>query len=232
MKKNLTKTTIVITIFCVVSSSLSIAAPRGNGPNPRKGGAARIAEKAANKEEALLFKKDIHAWKKDPEARDQRHENLREYTVYTYKRIVRLLTIGAIEEADGTTFKNRHSAIITEAKAANNDGLNAAEKLAIRKKLNTLNDDINAAITEAEKGSARTPIVNRAQHIFEERIALGVKSGRLSTLEASSLRRKVTKLEAMEERLKGGKELSSNERERLMKEVLELRRDLLKALRS
>ncbi len=98
--------------------------------------------------------------------------------------------------------------------------------------MNTLNDNINAAIKEPEKDNARTPIVNRAQHRFEEQIERGIKSGRLSTLEASSLRRKVTKLEGYEERLKAGKELSSNERERLMKEVLELQRDINKALRD
>ena len=77
----------------------------------------------------------------------------------------------------------------------------------------------------------RTPLVNKSQHRFEELIAFGVRSGRLSTLEASSLRRKVKRLEDTEDRLKAGN-LSSNERERLMKEVMELERDLKKSLRD
>ena len=231
MKQLLTTTTILTAL--ILTNSISIAGPRAagkSGVKPRKGGVERVAERATAKEEEILSLIDDHAWKKDPEARDHRSENLREYSNHTYKRIVRLLTLGAIEEQDGTTFKNRHEAIVKKAKDANADGLDAAEKIAIRNQLNALNDEINAAITKKETGSTRTPLVNLAQHRFEERIQYGIKSGRLSTLEASSLRRKVAKLEKLEERLKGGKELSANERKRLMTEVLELRRDITKAL--
>jgi len=231
MKQLLTTTTILTAL--ILTNSISIAGPRAagkSGVKPRKGGVERVAERATAKEEEILSLIDDHAWKKDPEARDHRSENLREYSNHTYKRIVRLLTLGAIEEQDGTTFKNRHESIVKKAKDANADGLDAAEKIAIRNQLNALNDEINAAITKKETGSTRTPLVNLAQHRFEERIQYGIKSGRLSTLEASSLRRKVAKLEKLEERLKGGKELSANERKRLMTEVLELRRDITKAL--
>lgn len=235
MKHQLT-TIITVIAFCSISL-LSSAAAKGKGhgkkgPHHRKANADKVAENAAAKEEAILARQDAHAWEKDPAARDHRHENIREYTNHTYQRIVRLLTIGALEEADGTKFKAGHSNIVKAAKAANQDGLDTAEKKTIRSQLNTLNDDINAAIKEPEQGNDRTPIVNRAQHRFEEKIAFGIKSGRLSTLEASSLRRKVTKLEGLEKRLKAGKELSSNERERLMKEVVELDRDINKALRK
>ena len=151
------------------------------------------------------------------------------FTVKT--RVVRLLTMGALEEADGDKFKDRHTTIVTAAKAANADGLDEAEKKTIRDQLNTLNDDINAAIKEPEQGDKRTPVVNRSQHRFEEKIEFGERSGRLSTLEASSLRRKLKRLEDTEDRLKTG-QLSSNERERLMEEVIELRRDLMKELRD
>lgn len=237
MKYTLTKNTVIaIATICAISSS-ALAGPKGHGHGKkghhhRKANAGKVAENAAAKEEAILDRKDAHAWKKDPEARDHRHDNLREYTTHTYKRIVKLLTLGAIEEADGTQFKTRHKTIVAQAKAANQNGLDDTEKKAIRSQLNTLNDDINAAITEAEQDDKRTPIVNRAQHRFEEKIAFGIKSGRLSTLEASSLRRKVAKLEGLEERLKAGNNLSTNERERLMKEVIELHRDLKQALRD
>ena len=139
--------------------------------------------------------------------------------------------MGALEEADGDKFKDRHTTIVTAAKAANADGLDEAEKKTIRDQLNTLNDDTNAAIKEPEQGDKRTPVVNRSQHRFEEKIEFGERSGRLSTLEASSLRRKLKRLEDTEDRLKTG-QLSSNERERLMEEVIELRRDLMKELRD
>jgi hypothetical protein len=233
--KHLHTTLTIITALCA-TSSLTIAAPKGalpgkKGHHHRAHNAGNVAEKAAVKEEALLDKIDTHAWKKDPEARDHRSSDLREYTNHTYKRIVRLLTLGAIEEPDGKKFKDRHTAIVAAAKEANKDGLDENEQKTIRAQLNTLNDDVNAAIKEPEKGDDRTPIVNRAQHRFEELIEFGVRSGRLSTLEASSLRRKVAKLEDTEKRLKAG-ELSSKDRERLMEEAVELKRDLMKELRD
>ncbi len=231
MKQSIITITSVI-VLCSIAT-LASAAPRGaKGKRHRKESADKAAERIANKEEAILERKDAHAWQKDPDAKDHRHKNLRIYTNHTYKRIVRLLALGALKVDDGTEFKSRHAAIVKDAKAADENGLDAAEKKAIRAGLNTLNDDINAAIVEPEEGNARTPLVNRAQHRFEQRIAFGVKTGRLSTLEASSLRRKVAKLESYEEKLKAGDDLSSSQRERLMKEVVELRRDLNKALRD
>ncbi len=233
MKLTLTNTTVIFAFL--ITTLTSTAGPRGaikKGLNPHKANPAELARRAATKEEEILYKIDSKAWQKDPEARDYRSENLREYTTHTYKRIVKLLILGAIEEADGNSFKTQHNNIVTTAKAANTDGLDATERQSIRTQLNTLNTEINSAITKAEQGTDRTPLVNRAQHRFEERIKFGIKSGRLSTLEASSLRRKVIKLEKLEERLKAGKDLSSTERERLMEEVLELHRDLTKALRS
>ncbi|MBK1831644.1 hypothetical protein JIN77_12970 [Verrucomicrobiaceae bacterium R5-34] len=224
----------LLAAFCVASLPTH-AAPRGvagKGKLIHRDRSANIAERIASKEEEILFKQDAHVWRKDPEALDHRPEDLRAYSNHSYRRIVRLLTLGGLEEADGTKFKSRHAEIVAAAKAANSDGLDASEKQSIRTQLNQLNDAINAAVTEVEKGKERTPIVNRAQHRFEERIEFGVKSGRLSTLEASSLRRKVAKLEALEERLKAGQKLSSNERERLMKEVVELQRDLTRALHN
>lgn len=238
-------TSVILTIvaaFCL-SSHVSIAAPKDKGKSHGKKGhhhkgkhhrhnnLDRKAENAAVREEAILDRKDTHAWKKDPEAQDHRPEDLRKYTNHTYKRIVRLLTLGALEEADGNAFKKRHTVIVTAAKKANKDGLDAGEKSTIRNQLNTLNDDVNAALKEAEKDDKRTPVVNKAQHRFVELIEFGVCSGRLSTLEASSLRRKVKRLEDTENRLKAGN-LTSNERERLMKEVIELNRDLKKELRD
>ncbi len=227
------KTSSIITIVALCSiSSLTYAGPKKKFLKHRKANIVeRKAGNAAIREEAILDRIDTHKWKKDPEARDHRSSNLREYTNHTYKRVVRLLTIGAIEEADGKSLKTRHTSIVNTAKSNNKDGLDETEKQSIRAQLDTLNDEINAAIMTPEKGDERTPIVNHAQHRFEELIEFGIRSKRLSTLEASSLRRKVSRLESTEDRLKAGN-LSSNERERLMKEVAELNRDLKQELRD
>ena len=236
MKSKLTTTLTIIAL-----TSCAMAAPNGNskGHNKGKNGhrnhknkQENAAKNAAMHEEAILDRVDTHQWKKDPTARDHRPDNIRDYATHTHKRIVKLLTLGALEEADGTTFKTRQTAIITDAKKANENGINEAEKKSIRKSLDSLNDDINKSLQEAEKGDTRTPIVNRAQHQLEEKIEFGVRSGRLSTLEASSLRRKVAKLEKLEERLKKDDNLKTSERERLMEEVIEIKRDLHKDMRD
>ena len=225
------QTIFTATLALCMIPTLVCAGPKAKKARRAANNIERKAENAAIREEALLDRIDEHAWKKDPEARDHRDANLREYTNHTYRRIVKLLTLGALEEADGKGFKKWHGKIVTKAKAANQDGLDETEKQAIRAELNQLNDAINGAIQEPEKGDDRTPIVNKAQHRFEELIEFGIRSGRLSTLEASSLRRKVKRLEDAEDRLKAGK-LTSNERERLMEEVVELQREIKKELRD
>jgi len=235
------KSKLITTLTIIALTSCAIAAPKGNnkgnhtgknGHRHDKNKRENAAKTAAMHEEAILDRTDTHLWKKDPTACDHRPDNIREYANHTQQRIVKLLTLGALEETDGTTFKTRQTAIIEEAKKANEDGINEAEKKSIRKSLNSLNDDINKSLQEAEKGDTRTPIVNRAQHKLEEQIEFGVRSGRLSTLEASSLKRKVAKLEKLEERLKKGESLSTSKRERLMEEVIEIKRDLHKDMRD
>ena len=235
------KSKLITTLTLIAFATCTIAAPRGNGKGNHKGknghrhgkhNQENVAERAAIKEEARLDHVDTHKWKKDPTARDHRPDNIRDYATHTQQRIVKLLTLGALEEADGTTFKTRQTAIVTDAKKASADGLNEAEKKNIRASLNGLNDDINKSIQDAEQGDARTPMVNRSQHKIEEQIEFGIRSGRLSTLEASSLKRKVAKLEKLEERLKKGDSLSTSERERLMEEVIEIKRDLHKDMRD
>lgn len=178
------------------------------------------------KEEALLDHLDTHKWKKDPEATDKRPENLGEYLNRTYQRIVRLLHHGALTEKDGLAFKMTHTDITTKGKSMRAQGeLTSEQKEEIRGELDTLNDDINAALKAAEEGSERSPILNRVQHRFEEQIEFGVRSGRLSNGEASRLKRKVAKLAEIEEKAKDGG-LSTREREKLFEEAKEIGREL------
>lgn len=196
--------------------------PRGNGP--------KFEERAAMREEALLDHRDTHKWKSDPAAADKRPENLGEYSNHTYQRIVRLLHHGAITEADGKEFKETHTEIVTDGKSMRADGeLSSEEKTRIRGWLDALNDDINLAITDAEKGDERSPILNHAQHRFEEQIEFGERSGRLSNAEASRLKRMVKKLADLEDREKEGG-LTTREREKLFEEVQEIARDLREEL--
>ena len=90
---------------------------------------------------------------------------------------------------------------------------------------------INGAIEDPEEGTERTPLLNMAQHRFEERIEFGVRSGRLSKGEAAKLTRMVESLKRMEDREKSGG-LSTREREDLFEEVAKLNRELNKDLKD
>jgi len=220
-------------ILAAIAIPLHAAPPgkaRVKGGQVKVRGGAGIEERAAMREEAVLDHLDTHKWKKDPEATDKRPENLGEYLNRTYQRIVRLLHHGAITEKDGLTFKMTHTDITTEGKSMRAQGeLTPEQKQELRGRLDTLNDDINASLKEAEEGSQRSPILNRVQHRFEEQIEFGVRSGRLSNAEASRLKRKVEKLAAIEEKAKDGG-LTTREREKLFEEAAEIARDLRKDL--
>ncbi|MDX1681211.1 MAG: hypothetical protein R3242_10825 [Akkermansiaceae bacterium] len=193
---------------------------------------ANIGKNAAMREEQLLDHVDTHKWKKDPEAMDRRSTVLSEYHNHTLRRIVALLRHGALGEEKGKEFKEIHTVITERGKELNADGkLSETEKQELRGRLNELNDDITASIQDAEQGDQRTPLFNQTQHRFEEQIEFGVRSGRLSKGEASSLTRKVEKLKRLEDREKAGG-LSSREREKMFEEAAELARDIHRQLQD
>ena len=207
------------------------------GPPHRRGGkgdrAERVGEHAAMREEQLLDHRDTHKWKSDPAAKDQRPSNLGEYHNRTFQRIVRLLHHGALAEEDGLKFKKQHTEITVKGKEMRAEGeLSEEQRSELRGDLDALNDAINASLLDAEKASARTPILNHMQHRFEEQIEFGERSGRLSKGEASRLKREVAKLGKLEERLKDGNGLKTSERERLFEEAAELRREIMKELKD
>jgi hypothetical protein len=198
----------------------------GAGPIPRERG----AERAAMREELLLDHLDTHKWKKDPEATDVRPEDLGQYHNRTYQRIVRLLTHGAITEENGKAYKEKHTEITQLAQGARTAGNFTPEmQTEVRGMLDALNDEINAALKAAEEGANRTPILNRMQHRFEEKIEFGERSGRLSQGEVGRLKRMVEKLKRLEERAKEGN-LSTRDREKLFAEAGQIASELEKAL--
>ena len=217
----------------------ALAAPAFGQFGPRKKGPGRpgvsreaVGKNAAMREEQVLDRIDTHKWKKDPEAIDKRPTSLNEYHTRTLKRIVALLRHGALSEEKGKFFKECHTEITKQGKLLNEDGeLDAQERDTLRSRLNDLNDDINGAIEEPEEGNERTPLLNMAQHRFEERIEFGVRSGRLSKGEAAKLTRMVESLKRMEDREKSGG-LSTREREDLFEEVAKLNRELNKDLKD
>lgn len=219
----------IITLCSLLLLIQADARPPG-APGARPIPNERRAERAAMHEEQLLDHLDTHKWKKDPEATDQRPEDLGRYHNRTFERIVRLLRHGALTEESGTQFKDRHTEITRTAQDARAAGEISQDKQEeLRAMLDTLNDEINAALKTAEEGANRTPILNRMQHRFEEKIEFGVRSGRLSNGEAGRLMRKVEKLKRLEERTKEG-ELSTRDREKLFAEAGKLSREIEKEL--
>lgn len=182
------------------------------------------------REEALLDKRDTHGplgvWEKE-----RRPADLEKYHSTTFARIRGLLANGSLTEENGTAFKKRHEEITALLTAKRAEGLTDASRAEVRGQLDELNDDINTVVKKAEAGDLRTPVLNQKQHLIEERIEFGERSGRLSKGEAASLRRKLERLQNLEERLKDG-QLSTREREKLHKEANEVIADLHRELRE
>lgn len=191
---------------------------------------AKKGEKAAVIEERILDKRDTH--KIMPEAgKDKRPEKLETYFNYTYSRIKALLQAGRITEKQGTEFKTKHSEIAKAIHFARSDKkISSNENTVLRGSLNQLNDAITAVVGDAEEGEERTPLLNTMQHRMEEAIEAGVRSGRISKGKASTLKRKLATVTRLEDRLKKDKEISAKEREKLFKEMNEVRRDLKREL--
>jgi len=75
-----------------------------------------------------------------------------------------------------------------------------------------------------------TPVLDSRQKHMEEKIDFGARSGRLSTGEANSLKRKLERLYSLEDRMKAKEQLSTRDREKMFAEANELRRELHKKL--
>ena len=188
-------------------------------------------ERAAIKEENIIDRKDTHGPQVEA-GKDKRPAGLSNYHTYTFQRIKALLATGKITEEQGTTYKTTHTEItqaIASAKESNG-GLSTQEVTSLRAQLDSLNDSINTVTGSGDADDARTPLLNRFQHQMEEKIEAGVRFGRLSTGEASSLRRKLARLAEVEKRYKSNEEITQREREKLFEEAQELRKDLHKSL--
>lgn len=133
--------------------------------------------------------------------------------------LVTLMTLSSIADARPRWKKARHQANKIE---------NKAEKRAAKEEAAVAKKDF---AEEKIQGDDATPLLNKKQKKLEKRIAAGVKSGKLSTGEASRLRRKLNSLARYEATLKSG-ELSTNDRERLHKKSLEITRAINKELKD
>jgi len=226
------KRTITALIVCSLILPLS-AKPNFGGDGKRKDHKKDKAKRLAVREELRNDHTDTHTLAKlnqDPEAKDFRPADLGAYTKHSLRRIVRLNTMGALETEDANQLKEEHASIVKSANDAKADGdVSKEEREEYRASLDSLNDEINALFTAPEEGDERTPIVNRAQLRLESRIDAGERSGLISSGKASSLRRDLESLNRTEKRLKSG-DLSTRDREKLMEEALEVRREITKAL--
>ena len=231
------------TIILLLSATLILplaakpGKPGKNGKLGVRGGGGRVddaAERIALREEQRLDYKDTYTLTKlnqDPTAKDYRPSNLGEYSTHTLNRIKRLNTIGALETSDADQLKDEYAKIVAKGNEFRADGtVTDAEREEYKGLLDGLNDEINALFQTPESGSNRTPIVNSTQLRLSEKIDSAVRTGRISESKANSLRRKLESLERAEERAKSGSELSTRERERLIEEALETRKEIMEEL--
>lgn len=210
------------------------AGPFANRTNPIKRAVIqeKVAENAAIREEKVIEKLDTVKWKKDDDAVDQRPTGLVTYHTRTLKRIEALIKHGAITEENAAKFKAEHTKITEHGRELKADGeMSEEDSKILRRELHALNDAINVVLKESEETANDTPLLNEAQNRFEEQIEQGVRTGRLSTGEASRLTRKVESLKRLEEREKAGV-LSTKDREKLFEEAAELAHEIQKELRD
>ena len=227
------KYTTLLSVFLISSFTLESAFAKKPAVLRKDNKQQRRAENATIREELKLDHQDQHQLG-NAQLKDVRAKNLATYHKHTLSRINHLLRTGAITEEQGSTFKDSHALITSNLKIAKADSgtLSADDKAAARQSLDTLNDTINSAITTAETGDKRTPLFNAKQNKLEQLIEAGQRNGRLSTGEASRLRRKLDSLNRLEDRIKNGEKLSEREREKLHKEAAELRREIYKELKD
>lgn len=187
-------------------------------------------EHAAAIEELLLDQKDTHGAHVE-EGKDRRSSNISTYHTQTFTRIKALLKSGKITEAEGTEYKTEHEAITKALADAKNDGTMTSDEIkSIRKGLDDLNDTLTIIAGDGDEDLERTPLVNGSQHRIEEMIEFGLRSGRLSTLEANGIKRDLARLVSLEDRVKNDKEVTTKEREKLFEEIGEIRREIHKSL--
>ncbi len=190
-------------------------------------------KRGAALEERILDQKDTHG--ADIEAgKDKRPTTIREYHLHTYARIKALLKNGKLTEEQGTKFKTMHTEVTRGIATANEDKtMTTGEIKSLRGHLDQINDQINVIVGDPDAGDKdeeRTPLLNKQQHKLEEAIEAGERSGRLSTLEANGLKRKLKRLTDLEDRLKKDEKITNSDRDKLFKEAAELKRDFKKAL--
>lgn len=219
-------------VITTLSLSLIAGSALAKKPYKRKHLKKNEGKNGAIKEERILDKKDTHGAQREA-GKDKRPKNIHSYHKQSFKRIKALLKSGQITEDQGTIYKTTQTDITRLITIAKADGeISKAEKTEIRADLDQLNDNLTIIADEAEKGEERTPLLNKRQHKLEEAVEAGIRSGRLSTLEANGIKRKLARLARLEDKLKKDAKVSQREREKLFKEVGEIRRDIKKELRD
>ena len=97
----------------------------------------------------------------------------------------------------------------------------------VKAALRDIHAELKEKSIERPDPAIRTPDLNKFQLEAAEVIRFGEESGTLSAGKASSLNRKLAKLESKEQSAKSGGELSDRDRENLFEEARELAKDLL-----
>ena len=112
----------------------------------------------------------------------------------------------------------------------NKDVLPEYQAKKIKAKLTKLRDDLKSEREDTVKPEILTPQLNRIQINLEELVKFGQDEDILSSGEASSIRRKMNNLSRDEKKAKSDKNVSDKEREKLMEDARELRRETIKQL--
>ncbi|SHI76854.1 hypothetical protein SAMN02745181_0836 [Rubritalea squalenifaciens DSM 18772] len=228
------KTPFYLCLIAAVTISTQADAQRKRGPHHRgkavaKAAAADHAELGALKDKFLAFRTAVY------EGNDyytDKDIDLRAAHRGLYLLICDSLIEDRIREDAGFFYNEQLFLIAEDAKKmrGNKDVLPEYQAKKIKAKLTKLRDDLKSEREDTVKPEILTPQLNRIQINLEELVKFGQDEDILSSGEASSIRRKMNNLSRDEKKAKSDKNVSDKEREKLMEEARELRRETIKQL--
>lgn len=230
------KTPLITCLAAVVALSVQADAQRTRPGKPGgvRPGAANAAgfdagELGALKDKFIAFRKvvyegDGYYTDKDIELR-RAHAGL-------YMLTVNSVVEDRIREDSATYYTEQIFLIAEEAKKqrGNKDALQEYQSKKIKDKLENLRKQLLEEREDKVDEKILTPSLNRMQVMMEEVLKFGQDEKILSTGEASSIRRKMNNLSRDEKKAKSDKQISDDEREKLMEEARKTWRELIEQL--
>lgn len=237
--KTMKKTQLMITcLAAVVTLSTHADAQRarpggparpGVRPGAATAGGFDIAELGAIKDKFIAFRKAVYEGDRYYTDKDI---ELRRAHAGMYMLTVNSLVEDRIREDAGAYYIEQLFLIAEDAKKqrGSKDALEEYQSKKIKDRLEKLRKQLNDERADKIDEKIQTPSLNRTQVLMEEVLKFGQDEKILGSGEASSIRRKMNNLSRTEQKAKSDKQVSDDEREKLVEESRKVWRELIEQL--